>query len=82
MQDGCKGLRGFLHGIKWFMFYGRLNHLQNLSLGDGIWLRARSQMSSRYTILDLSWDGLWTFFLGSHNIMVTALGSCVELLST
>ena len=28
--------------------------------------------------LEVSWDGLWTLYLGSHNIMVTALSSCVN----
>jgi hypothetical protein len=28
-------------------------------------------------ILEVIWDGLWTLLLGSHNLMGTALGSCV-----
>ena len=28
--------------------------------------------------LEVSWDGVWTLLLGSHNIMNTALGSCVK----
>ena len=29
-------------------------------------------------ILEVCWDGLWRLSLGSHNFMVTALGSCVK----
>jgi hypothetical protein len=29
-------------------------------------------------ILEVSWDSLWTLRVGSHNDMVTALGSCVK----
>ena len=29
-------------------------------------------------ILEVSWEGLWTFSFGAHNFMVTALGSCVK----
>jgi hypothetical protein len=30
-----------------------------------------------YMILEVSWNGLWTLLLGSHNFMVMTLGSCV-----
>jgi len=30
-------------------------------------------------ILEVSWDGLWTFLLGSHGFMVMTRGSCVKL---
>ena len=33
MQDGCKSLHGFLHGIKWIMFHDHLDYLQRPSLG-------------------------------------------------
>ena len=32
MQDGCKVLYGFLHGIKWIMFHGHLDYFQKLPL--------------------------------------------------
>ena len=123
MQDGCKSLHGFLHGIEWIMFQIHLDCFQksplagrpNTKPGDrgtpnvrnrwfilfyhvwrpawikihwnSIWLRARSHMSSHYTwgpvttLHDIG-GGLGTafghFLLGSHNFMVTALGSCVK----
>jgi hypothetical protein len=48
---------------------------------NSMWLRARSHMTSHYT-----WGWFWRcvgmafghFLLGSHNFMVTALGSCVK----
>ena len=33
MQDGCKSLHGFLHGIEWIMFYGHLDYFQKPPLG-------------------------------------------------
>ena len=30
MQDGCKSLHGFLHGIDWIMFHGHLDYFQKL----------------------------------------------------
>jgi hypothetical protein len=33
MQDGCKNLHGFLHGIEWTMFHGHLDYSQRLPLG-------------------------------------------------
>ena len=48
---------------------------------NNIWLRARHILLHtmvRCLILEVCWDGLWTLFLGSHNFMVTALGSCVK----
>jgi hypothetical protein len=33
MQDGCKSLYGFLHGIKWIVFYGHLDYFQKPPLG-------------------------------------------------
>ena len=33
MQDGCKSLYGFLHGITWNMFHGDLDYFQKLPLG-------------------------------------------------
>jgi hypothetical protein len=29
MQDRCKSVHAFLHGINWIMFYGHLDYLQN-----------------------------------------------------
>ena len=44
-----------------------------------IWLHTTLEDPwSHYMILKVSWDGLWTLSLGSHNFMVTALGLCVE----
>jgi hypothetical protein len=34
MQDGCKSLHGFLHGIKWIVFYGHLDYFQKPPLGS------------------------------------------------
>jgi hypothetical protein len=34
MQDGCKVLHEFMHGIKWTTFYFQLDYFQNLPLGD------------------------------------------------
>ena len=31
-----------------------------------------------YMVLEVSWDGIWTLLLGSHNVMVTAPGSYVK----
>ena len=53
---------------------------------NNIWLKAQSHMTSHsswrsvITLHDFGvcWDGLWQFLLGSHNFMVTALGSCVK----
>ena len=47
---------------------------------NSIWLRTRLHMTSHYTWnpwphcrnLEVSWDGLWTLLLGSHNFMVMA----------
>ena len=33
MQDGCKSLRGFLHGIEWIVFHGHLDCFQKPLLG-------------------------------------------------
>ena len=33
MQDVCKSLHGFLHGIAWIMFHDHLDYSQKLSLG-------------------------------------------------
>ena len=33
MHGGCESLRGFLHGIEWIMFHGRLDCFQNPPLG-------------------------------------------------
>jgi hypothetical protein len=35
-------------------------------------------MISHYMILEVSWDGIWTLLLGSHNSVVTNLGSRVD----
>jgi hypothetical protein len=54
---------------------------------DNIWLKAQSHMTSHYTWRSMSTrhdfgGGVGTaighFLLGSHNFMVTALGSCVK----
>ena len=54
---------------------------------NNIWLRAQSHMSSHYTwgsvttghdFRGVFGQPLDTFLLGSHNSMVTALGSCVK----
>ena len=37
-------------------------------------------MTSHYTILEVSWDDLWTLLLGYNDFMVTALGSCLKWL--
>jgi hypothetical protein len=123
MQDECKSLRGFQHGIKWNIFHGLLDYIQKPPLGgrpntnretialpmfttvdlsyfilvwgptwieihwNSIWLRPQSHMASHYT-----WGSMTTlhdfgsclrtafghFLLGSHNLMVTARGSCVK----
>jgi hypothetical protein len=50
---------------------------------NSIWLRARSHMTSHYTrgfvttLHTWFWRCLWTL-LGSHNFMVTTLGSYVK----
>ena len=41
MQDGCKSLRGFLHGVEWIMFHGHLglffkNHLLEVVLTQNL----------------------------------------------
>ena len=84
MQDGCKVYVDSYVALNGSCFHGRLDYLQQSSLGGryGIRLRARSHMTSRYIILEVSWDGLWTFLLGSHNFMVIALDSGVKSLST
>jgi hypothetical protein len=33
MQDRCKSVHGFLHGIEWIMLHGHLNCFQEPSLG-------------------------------------------------
>jgi hypothetical protein len=33
MQDGCKSLHGFQHGIKWIIFHGHLDYFQKPPLG-------------------------------------------------
>ena len=33
MQDGCKFLHGFPHGIEWIMFRGHLHYFQKPPLG-------------------------------------------------
>ena len=33
MQDGCKQLYGFLHGIEWIMFHGHLDCFREPPLG-------------------------------------------------
>ena len=54
---------------------------------NNIWLRTRSHMTSHYTwgpattlhaLGGVCRTAFWHFLLGSHNIMVTALGSCVR----
>ena len=54
---------------------------------NNIWLRARSHMAPHYTRGSMSTlhdcggalgRPLGTFLSGSHNFMVTALGSCVK----
>ena len=45
-----------------------------------IWLHTTLEGPwSHCMILEVSWDGLWTLLLGSHNFMVATLGSCVKL---
>ena len=34
MQDGCKRLHGFLHGIEWIMFHAHLDCFQKPSLAS------------------------------------------------
>jgi hypothetical protein len=57
-----------------------LIHWNRISLRPGnIWLHTTLEGPwPHYTILAVSWDGLWTLVLDSHNFMVTALGSCVK----
>jgi hypothetical protein len=44
-----------------------------------IWLHTTLEGPwSHYMILEVFWDNLWTLLLGSHNILFTALGSCVK----
>ena len=33
VQDGCKTLHAFIHGIEWIMFHGHLDYFQNPPLG-------------------------------------------------
>jgi hypothetical protein len=43
-----------------------------------LWLHTTLESQwSHYMILEVSWDDLWILLLGSHNFMVTALGSRV-----
>jgi hypothetical protein len=35
MQDGCKSLHGFLHGIEWILSHGHLKYSQNHFLEVG-----------------------------------------------
>ena len=35
MQDGCKSLHGFLHGIEWIIFHDHLDCFQKPPLGGG-----------------------------------------------
>ena len=47
-----------------------------------MWFRARSHKRDRdhttYMVLDVTWNGLRSLLVGSHNVVVTALGSCVK----
>ena len=45
MQDGCKGLHGFLHGIEWIMFHGRLDYFEKPLLGG----RPNTKPVTKYT---------------------------------
>ena len=54
---------------------------------NSVWLRARSHMTSHYTwgsVSTLTWfrrclgTAFGHFLMGSHNFMVTTLGSCVK----
>ena len=69
---------------RWFILYYHVWGLAWIEIHwNNIWLRTRSHMTSHYT-----WGTVTTlhdlgtafehFLLGSHNFMVTALGSCVK----
>ena len=53
-----------------FRVWLRVSHIWLHTTLEGMW--------SHYVILELPWDTLWTLLLGSHNLMVTALGLCVK----
>jgi len=72
----------------WFIpFYHMWRPMWINTHWNGIWLRARSHMTSHYTWGSRDhttwvWRRVGTafghFLVGSHNFMVTALGSCVK----
>ena len=74
---------------RWFMIF---YHVWGPTWIEFNWnrisLRDRFHMTSHYTwgpvtilhmILEVSWDGIWTLLLGSHNLMVTALWLVYEV---
>ena len=68
---------------RWFILFHHVSWPAWIEIHwNSIWLRARSHTLedpwSHYMILEMSWDGLGHFHLGSHNFMVTTLGSCVK----
>ena len=38
----------------------------------------RGPVTTLHLIVEVTWDGLWSLLVGSHNFMVTALGSCMK----
>ena len=61
----------FAMSIHWNSIWWRPGHIWLHTTLEDLW--------PHHMILEVSWDGLWTlFFLGSHNSMVRALGSCVK----
>ena len=58
--------------LEYHMVEGPVTYDFTLYLVEGPW--------SHYMIMEVHWDGLWTLSFGSHNSMVTTLGSCVKRL--
>ena len=69
MQDGCKSLHGFLHGIKWIMFHGHLDYFKNRFLEVGLtqipktmalWTLTTIILSCVRTSMNrISWNNIW-----------------------
>jgi hypothetical protein len=73
MQDGCKSLHGFLHGIEWIMFHGHLDYFPKPPLGG----RPNTKPGDHGTLdahnrwfvllyyvwgsawIDIQWNGIW-----------------------
>ena len=53
LQDGCKNLHGFLHGIEWIMFHGHLDYFKNHLSEVGLTQNRETMALRTFTTVDL-----------------------------